>query len=400
MLIVRILRKIYKIPKAGIYTLLLTILFIYCSISKRKNINNNENNEKSILFIAGFGKYGGTRTYVEDLLAKLEKNNYKIHIIFNKNNINAEGLNLIKSEKMKYNIYNYSFNNLFYMLVSITYFYKLINKKNINTTIISEGDCGYYIPCILLKTQNILIEHTIPGKIDRYRQRMINKIKSNSKIVCVSNFQKNVIIENWGKHLINYCSVVYNSSSYNSAFLIKNKFNTKKKKIITVAHFIYYKNPDMWLSIARKLTEKYSELEFIWIGDGDELMSYKNIIGENNAIKLLGYCNHDQIKEEYENAFLYLALSKIESLGIAVIDALYAGLPAIVLNTGGLPEVVDSEKCGYVVNSEDEAIEKIEVLLKDEELYQNMKRSALERYNMLFTKEEWEKNIISLIGCV
>jgi len=382
---------IIKLFKAVIYSIIINFLLIYNSISKyRKNLGKN------VLIIAGFGKYGGTRTYIENLLTVLEKNNYNIFIILNKDNINAEGLKLINKNIISIN-YNYSFNNPVYTFFSIIHIIRIIKINKINTTIISEGDCGYYIPCILFNTNNILIEHTVPGKIDRYRQKIINKIKNNTKIICVSDFQKKVINENWGKKLNNYCSIIYNSSSYNSFFLRENKFNSIKKKIITVAHFVDYKNPDMWLSIAKKLTEKYEELEFRWIGEGKEYLFYKKTIGEDESIKMLGYCNLEQIKEEYENAFLYLALSKIENLSIAVIDALHAGIPAIVMNTGGLPEVVDSEKCGFVVNSEKEVIEKIETLLNDEELYNNMSKNAVDRYNMLFSKEEWEKNIISLI---
>jgi len=391
--IIRIIIEIYKTINDFNSNILLNILF---SFNKGKQIFIND--EKSILLLAGFDKYGGTRTYVESLLAVLEKNNFKIHFLINKKNINAEGLNLIKDKNINYSKYNYSFNKPINMLLSINHINKIIKKNNINTTIVSEGDCGYYIPCILLKSRNILIEHTIPGKLDRYRQKIICNMKNNTKIICVSNYQKEKTLENWGKHLKNYCSVIYNSGSYDSDFLLKNNLNLNKKRIITIAHFIDYKNPDMWLSIAKKLTEKYTELEFRWIGDGKELSSYKNNISENNAIKFLGYCNHEQIKKEYEDAFLYLALSKIENLSLAVIDALRTGIPAIVMNTGGLPEVVDSEKCGYVVTSEDEAIEKIEVLLKNKELYQNMSKNAVARYNMLFSKEEWERNLISLIN--
>jgi glycosyltransferase involved in cell wall biosynthesis len=400
MLIIKIIKKLFRIIneilktiKNFISNILINILFIICNKSKHKFINNN----KSILFLAGFNKYGGTRTYVENLLSVLEKNSFKIHFIINKENINAEVLNLIKDKNICYTNYDYSFSKPINMLISIIHINKIIRKNKINTTIISEGDCGYYLPCILLKTQNILVEHTIPGKLDRYRQKILCKINNNTKIVCVSNFQKEITLENWGRHLNNYCSVIYNSGSYDYDFSLSNNFYLKTKNIITIAHFIDYKNPEMWLSIAKKLTEKYKELEFTWIGDGKELFSYRNIIGENKAIKLLGYCNHEQIKEEYKNAFLYLALSKIESLGIAVIDALHAGIPAIVMNTGGLPEVVDSEKCGFVVNSEKKVIEKIETLLKDEELYNNMSKNAIDRYNILFSKKEWEKNIFSLI---
>jgi glycosyltransferase involved in cell wall biosynthesis len=391
--IIRIIIEIYKTINGFNSNILLNIFFYF---NKGKQIFIND--EKSILFLAGFDKYGGTRTYVESLFAVLEKSNFKIHFLINKKNINAEGLNLIKDKNINYSNYDYSFYKPVNMLISIIHINKIIKKNKINTTIISEGDCGYYLPCIFLKTQNILIEHTIPGKLDCYRQKIICKINNNTRIICVSNFQKEKTLENWGKHLKNYCSVIYNSSSYDSDFILKNNINLNKKKIITIAHFIDYKNPEMWLSIAKKLTEKYNELEFTWIGDGKELLSYRNIIGENKAIKLLGYRNHEQIKEEYENTFLYLALSKIENLSLAVIDALRAGIPAIVLNTGGLPEVIDSGKCGFVVNSEEEVIEKIETLLTNEELYNNMSKNAVDRYNMLFSKEEWQKNIVSMIS--
>jgi glycosyltransferase involved in cell wall biosynthesis len=394
MLIIKIIKKIYKIFNLCIFNIFVTVLFIYFNNIKYEG---KENAEKSILLFAGFNKYGGTRTYVKNLITVLEKYNLQVYLILNKRNISADGLALLKDSKYIYYKYNYSFDNPFIMFMSIIHINKIIKNNDINTTIISEGDCGYYLPCTLFKTQNILIEHSVPGKIENYKKRIINKTKSNTRIICVSNFQKEKTLESWGKYLNDYCFVIYNSGSFELNFLLKNNYNLKKRRIITAAHFIDYKNPDMWLSIAKKLTEKYTEVEFRWIGNGDELLHYQNTVNKNNAIKLLGYCNYEQIIEEYKNAFLYLALSKIESLGIAVIDALHAGLPAIVLSTGGLPEVVDSEKCGFIVSSEEEAVEKIELLLKDQELYCNMSKNAIDRYNMLFSKTQWENNIISMI---
>lgn len=376
--------------------LLSQILFLYCNIFKSQI---KETTNKSILFLATFSKYGGTRTYMEVLLDLLQEYEYQIYFIQNEDNINSNALTLIRKKNIIPIEFNYTFKTWFTILFSIYFFNKIIKKYNINTTIITEGDVGYYLPCILLKTQNVLIEHTIPmSSLDYLRNKIVSKIKSNTKLICVSEYQKNKTIENWGKNLKDYCSVIYNSSGFNSSLVFKKKMAFFSiRKIITVAHFIDYKNPDMWLSIANKLTQKRSGLEFRWIGDGEKLPFYQDKLKENNAIKLLGYCDKEQIKTEYENAFLYLALSKIENLPISVIDALYAGLPAVVLNTGGLPEVVDSGKCGFVVNNEEEAIERIEILLNDQGLYLDMCKYSVERYNALFSKSMWKKNIVNIL---
>ncbi len=389
-------KKIYRRIKAFLFAIFVSILYWYCCIDRLKF---KKNSTRSILFMAGFGKYGGTRTYVENLITILEKYNCPVYFLQNKNNIDAAGLRIIKNKNIIYLDYNYSFDTPFKIFISIININKIIKNNNINTLLISEGDCGYYVPCTLLQTENILIEHTIPlGKLAYYKQKMLCKAKNNTKIICVSHFQKSKTIENWGNFLSDYCSVVYNSGSFDSTVPFKtNPILTHKKKIITVAHFIEYKNPEMWLSIAKKLTQKYNELEFIWIGDGKDLFSYQDTIRENHAIKLLGYRNLEQIKEEYANAFLYLAVSKIENLAISVIDALYSGLPAIVSNTGGLPEIVDSGKSGFVISTEEEAIEKIELLLSDQALYFTMRENSIARYNTLFSKMKWEEAITSTI---
>jgi glycosyltransferase involved in cell wall biosynthesis len=390
------LKLFKKILKYFYHSFILKILFLYSNaISKKKIKKTND----AILFLGNFSKYGGARTYIENLMKLFNKCSNLIYFLQDKKNIDADGLLLLERKNINCIQYNYSFDKPLDMLISIVQISKIIKKYNVLTTFISERDCGYYLPCILFKTQNILVEHTIPTyKLDVYRTKIINKIKDNSKIICVSYYQKNKTIENWGKELSKYCSVIYNSATYNSFFFKEDRLNLIKRKIIiTVAHFIEYKNPDMWLSIANNLTAKYKDLEFRWIGDGDDLIFYRNKIKYNNAIKLLGYCNHDQTKEEYESAYLYLALSKIENLSISVIDALQAGLPSVVLNTGGLPEVVDSEKCGYVVNTEEEAIEKIEKLLNNAELYSRMSANSIDRYNTLFSSEKWEMAIKSII---
>ena len=50
---------------------------------------------------------------------------------------------------------------------------------------------------------------------------------------------------------------------------------------------------------------------------------------------------------------LFVFPSRNEALGIALLEAMYGGLPIIAAKTGGIPEIVEDGKTGLLVNSED-----------------------------------------------
>ena len=86
---------------------------------------------------------------------------------------------------------------------------------------------------------------------------------------------------------------------------------------------------------------------------------------------------------------MYVALSRSESFGVAVIEASACGLPVVVSNVGGLPEVVEQGVTGFIVPPEDPAAaaDALEQLLASKELRERMGSAGRDRVERLYA---WE----------
>ncbi|RLA08704.1 MAG: glycosyltransferase family 4 protein [Gammaproteobacteria bacterium] len=94
---------------------------------------------------------------------------------------------------------------------------------------------------------------------------------------------------------------------------------------------------------------------------------------------------------------IFVALStEIESFGVAIIEASACQKPVVVSNVGGLPEVVDDKKTGFVVEAKNEyaAAEKIEKLVLDKKLRDKMGEEGRKRVKKLYN---WDDNVRQML---
>ena len=92
-------------------------------------------------------------------------------------------------------------------------------------------------------------------------------------------------------------------------------------------------------------------------------------------------------------------MSKSESQGIAVVEALSAGLPCVVSSAGGLPESIEDGVEGFVCepSAVDQYVQAFLRLFENSELRVQLGINAREKYKKLFTRETWEAKMTALI---
>ncbi len=90
-----------------------------------------------------------------------------------------------------------------------------------------------------------------------------------------------------------------------------------------------------------------------------------------------------------------------ENSPLTCIEALSLGIPLVVTNFGGLPELVSKEKCGLIAEATSEGLESsISVLENDEPQRKAMSRNALISYEKYHTPELYLKRYLDLVGRV
>ena len=128
------------------------------------------------------------------------------------------------------------------------------------------------------------------------------------------------------------------------------------------------------------------------VGGGTQAGELKRLAGQlgiQEATDFIGVVPHASVPDELRKLDVYVALSRSESFGVAVIEASACGLPVVVSNVGGLPEVVEQGVTGFIVPSEDPAAaaDALEQLLASKELRERMGSAGRDRVERLYA---WE----------
>ena len=87
-------------------------------------------------------------------------------------------------------------------------------------------------------------------------------------------------------------------------------------------------------------------------GDGsqkEELMALTRALGIEKHVVFHGRVDGEQLLEAFQSLDVFVALSRRESFGVAALEAQACGVPVLVSNVGGLPEVA-SPKTGVIVD--------------------------------------------------
>ena len=100
-------------------------------------------------------------------------------------------------------------------------------------------------------------------------------------------------------------------------------------------------------------------------------------------------------KPYYEEADIYIHPADKEGFGITVAEAMSSGLPVIVSNKGGVPELVKNYEDGIIVDAynPEEWANAIINLHNDRELYNKLSKNGFATYNARFTPETYAKNL-------
>ncbi len=111
------------------------------------------------------------------------------------------------------------------------------------------------------------------------------------------------------------------------------------------------------LEQVRAAVEDDVPLRAVLVGDGPQRAAVERALARRGAdawVELAGRCSREQIRSLYLQADLYLAPARLESFGIAALEARCAGLPVVAMSRGGVGEFVREGVEGHLVGSDDE----------------------------------------------
>jgi glycosyltransferase involved in cell wall biosynthesis len=116
---------------------------------------------------------------------------------------------------------------------------------------------------------------------------------------------------------------------------------------------------DVLIRAFRLLTERHPDApcKLVLVGGGTRENEYKRLaqrLGLGARVDFAGRVPHERVPEYLRSFSVFAALSRRESFGVAVLEASACGIPVVVTNVGGLPEVVADGQTALMVSPDDE----------------------------------------------
>jgi glycosyltransferase involved in cell wall biosynthesis len=219
-------------------------------------------------------------------------------------------------------------------------------------------------------------------------RRLINPIKDRSiakynhpkieRIVCISNAVKNILAP--AIKDLDRLEVIY--SAIKIPFELDAGKTLKENRNFVVGYvaaFTEEKDHTTFLEVAKHLISDYTDLSFsfLLVGDGPLIENIKNDSKQvNGDFVFTGFV--EEVNQSYLDMDLLLHTAKSEALGTAILDAMKHGLPIIATEVGGISEVVQNGKNGFLceIGNYKEMSESVYRLATDRDLYDSFSKNS------------------------
>ncbi|MCQ2410326.1 MAG: glycosyltransferase family 4 protein [Elusimicrobiaceae bacterium] len=146
----------------------------------------------------------------------------------------------------------------------------------------------------------------------------------------------------------------YKDENTRLAMRKKYGFHVKTVVFVCVARLVEIKNPLILVQAFRNVWMRNPDAKLVFVGEGDmrpKLEDYIRQSGMQNAVVLAG--EQKEVRPFLNMADVFVLPSLEESLPLALLEALCAGLACIVSPVGDMPRWVQHGENGFVVPAKD-----------------------------------------------
>lgn len=236
-----------------------------------------------------------------------------------------------------------------------------------------------------------------------------NGLNGMTKKYCKFIFNKAdkviVLSESWKKFFVSFVEKDKVFVMHNNVPIKEKLYNMENKRENKV-YFLFLgrqgnrKGIYDLLDVSIKLKQTHKEkFKLIIAGDG-EIEKVNQIIKKSDLmenVENVGWIDGTEKEHLLEVANVFVLPSYNEGLPMAILEAMSYHIPCIATKVGGIPEVIENEKNGFLITpgNKDELYNAMNAILVDSEKIEKMGKKAFETVESRFNEE---KELIKLEG--
>lgn len=230
-----------------------------------------------------------------------------------------------------------------------------------------------------------------------YLFRLKTSLAKAKKIISVSEYTKKTLVEKLGIEPEKIKVIYSGAPEINFKSLLLPKGLKKGEYILNQGGMDIRKNLETLIRAFAQVIVKKPQLKLVITGENERMVRELSDLGEKEGIGdslvFPGYVDEKMLWSLIRQAACICYPSLIEGFGGPVLEGFAAEVPVITSNTSSLPEIAGG--ASYLVNpeKEEEIVEAIIKLVKDDSLRKNLIKKGKERLRDFSWEKTAEKTI-------
>ncbi len=243
-------------------------------------------------------------------------------------------------------------------------------------------------------TDNAKLQPIVHGIIWKYLVWYYSHFK---KVISPSNFAKNILAERGVKNLAVLPSGIYvekyEKVSGNGNEKVRGRFGIgKDENVITfIGRIALEKNLQEIIDAVPTLLNTMPAIKVLIVGKGPALEQYREMVKKKDLEKYFiftGYVEDTELLKVYGISDVFVFPSRFDTQGMAVVEALAAGVPAVVKEGSAVSEFIENGKNGFVYRDNFDFVEKIVKTIKNKKKMAQGAREMVQQFDIRKTTDD------------
>jgi glycosyltransferase involved in cell wall biosynthesis len=232
-----------------------------------------------------------------------------------------------------------------------------------------------------------------------FEEKMLDR---SSRIIAVSDFTRRELLQYY-KVKEEKIRVIHNGVDVNKFKPASDKRKAKEElglnpediAILSVGRLYARKGLFTLIESVPAVVKRFRNAKFVISGKGQsnemkKLVAHAEKLGIRDNIIFTGYFPDEKLPRLYQAADVFAFSTFYENLPFAVLEALSTGLPVVTTRVGGIPEIIDSGKNGFLVQPfnakelSDRVLHLLEHPAEADEMGFLARKTILERFDWRF----------------
>ena len=166
--------------------------------------------------------------------------------------------------------------------------------------------------------------------------------------------------------------------------------------ILFVGRVAEEKNIEFLIEAHKKLVKEDNKYKLIIVGDGPDIKNLKELSKDiKDNVVFAGKSLWEDVPCYYDIADIFVTASRSETQGLTVLEALASSTPVVCANDPSYIDAIVPGSNGFVFDTEEEYLENIKKLRKDNKLREEFSINA-RNYSENFSSSKYAKRVLDV----